>query len=439
MDFGVLKAYSERLSRRIEYISSYPEFKMLKTFKDLFHCLGDPDTDNRLTAPLQARIVFQAVATAINQIVNTPSLKSLLTANKGRILAWIYYFYWSKTRWLTDPDYSDKDDQQAMIYSMSTTIYAIYTHEFVSLKDDGLPSIYEVISGLWIAEDTRHAMNRLPYASKILSVLFCANRPPPDAFLEALLRSANGDADKVAQIAITKLRSTMKEAPDDRWPIAMHFVIVAGLACGRRHDICVSLHEHEIFTTMSKCVRLLADLSDTRGTSEEHAFMFAFGTYVSVLTRMIAEDAENGTRALKQCIRYGALDSIERYLIICNEIVDDPFASPLEYTLSYLISSLGIRTVCLEAIDAFTRLPLSAFSFGTPEPKSPRRKLWQQFVTAVMSQSAFVRFAELSSSHKRPTRELCSYVSMSTFRHLTYLTPSLVQARVRRGCFTSMR
>lgn len=409
VDTGGLRTSAILLARRVQGIESFPEHKMLKTLEDLFRILRDPDTGNRMIAPVEAAITLQAVGDAVDSIVKKPSLKALVIINKGRLLAWIHHFYWSKIRRLSDPIHSNKDDQQMFIKNMSATLYAIffpdYGHELNEIQAN-----YEVVSGLWLAEDAQHPINSIPFASKLLShFLFVYGTRKDTALVEELVRSAGGDAGKVARVAITNLRRAMKEAPHNRWPITMHFLIVTGLASGRTHEISNSLHEHELFTTISKCIRILTFVPITTGNSvEEHAFMTAFGKYALVFREMILGDADNGTRALRQCIRYGALEGMAQYLIMHDGTEHAPFATAVESTLSFLTPSLGIRTVCIEALDAFKKLPLLVFSRDSP--RSPRWKLWRTFVNATMVHSVFAKLVMMENTMNGVIQHACRYV-----------------------------
>lgn len=418
-----------RLIRRVENIASFPKLKMLRTLGDFINGLGGPDNDNRMSTQreMEAFIALQAVGEAVDTITKDASMKALVNNKREQLIAWVHYFYKSRVQKFTNLSGSIKDGEQITIKNLSATLFATFFPLGSRNMKTQIKSSYEVISGLWLAEDAQHPANVYPYASKILSQLL--HRAGKDiALKEALLRSANGDADLVAQAAIGKLRKAMIEVPEERWPIAMHSIIVTSLASGRRNEIFASLHKHEIFTTTSKSIRLLSSLPSTTSSVERQAFEDAFGLYASVFADMITSDAENGTRALKQCIRYGALNGITEYLVLHSDgITGGPLASPVSRTISFLTSYLGIRTISIETINAFKTLPSLAKSMEGP---SPTHKIWKEFVDTVMIHTVFVKLADIAISLEKPIREVCFHVRLvHHYIRLVMLTQYLLQCK----------
>lgn len=391
----------------------------MEKLEELFYILVDPyeapdRNDWRYTdAPITASVILQAVGDVAYRIRAFPPLSNLISSNVDLLMSWIRYFYWAKIRNVTDPIRLDRVDKQRLVKNLSTAILAVYhTHPNRKEHHPEVKANYDIISYLWLEEDIRYPMNANPYASELILTLL--ERVPEGHldFVEALNMAAGGNSDRVADIAITKLRKAMKEAPDDVNPLLVHLINAIMLSFGRKHAISHSMHEHQIFTTFSKCMRHLARTTDDAEGSE---FRIACDHYYRLMQRMILKDAKDPIRALRQCIRYGMLDGIAEILLQIHngKKMEDTITIGLAYTFSLLNVALMNARVCVTISSAFERLPVTVFSVKTNN--TPMWNVWRKYVDDLTVMNVFVKLDALCRSSERIV-DPCFYV-----RPLSYL------------------
>lgn len=352
-------------------------------------------------------MTLQAVGEVAYRIRTFPSLSNLISSNVDLLMSWIRYFYWAKIRNVTNPIRLNRDDKQRLIKTLSAAILAIsYTHPNHKEHHPEVKLSYDIISYLWLEEDIRNPINVNPYASEILWTLLERTPDGHLEFVETLNRTAGGNSDRVADIAITRLRQAMKEAPDDLTPILMHLINAIMLSFGRDHAISHSMHEHQIFTTFSKCMRHLAQTIDD---AEGNEFRIACAHYYRLLLRMVLRDSEDRRRALRQCIRYGMLDGIAQLLLQVQngQNLEDTITVSLANTFALLNIAVMNARVCVDISDAFERLPVTVFSDGMKS--SPELNAWRRFMNDVAVKSVFVKFEALSRAEGKANGP-CFYV-----------------------------
>lgn len=350
-----------------------PSKEALRKLEEIFSILVDPekifddDDPKYFGAPIAASLALQTVSGIADQIHDSPALSALVSSNSGILMAWARYFY--QTELLYDhscPLLGDDDNKQKWIKKISSTILAIsYTYPDKKEHHPLVRSNYELISYLWLEEDTQNPFSSdAPASVALWNILHRTCKVSPE-LMQALLSSANGDADYVSDLAITRLRKAMKENLDDRKLILIHLCNAIMLSLGRNHEISLSMRRHQIFTTFSKCLRLLSRPSN-KLQSAGWLFNTASSLYYTGFFRMIVKDAENGTRALRQCIQYGLLDGIAQLLIEIRlgKTLDDTLTAGLIKTFALLHMGLQCRK-------AKTRNPKWVRKLFFPPPHFP--------------------------------------------------------------------
>lgn len=411
-------SYANQLALRVQGIASVPEREMLSRLKYLFRCLVDPgsmsDGDGRfVNATATAALSLEAVGEIGVHFPRRPALKHLVVSNLDRLIPWVQYFYRAKIRNVLDPIHTEEDGKQMLIRNMSAVFLAIETP-----KDGKGPlpphieSNYDVITGLWFEEDAQHPINTRntlsqAFASQLLCNIFtgCSsyfNAP----LMQSFIKSADGDVDRVANITLSKLRQALKAKPCRRYSITQLHFIATVLAADREHVFTRSFQQHQVFTTFAKCVRLLSDIPAPANFGDKKFFDMTCDCYFRILPTMLLSYAENNTRALRQSVRYGALEGVAQMLVTeSSTAMQDPEVSILKDTFNLLQISLGIRSVCVDVQRAFKRLPPLV-----EIPKSPGRKLWKQFTEQVMIQSVFLKVVKQLNARRMKAGHTCSHV-----------------------------
>lgn len=440
-----LNSHGNRLHQRVRgRIASLPEGKVLERIEELLHTLKDPSDipvdvwrfrDSAYAkAVLDASKTIDAVGEVSKLVLTFSSVRDLVSLHADQIVAWIRHFYWSQVRSFSDPIYKDEDGRQSLIKGLSRALNAIkalqpFDSSFSQLHPE-IQSSLDIISGLWLEEDVQ---NYNPSASELLwHILPAAEVQMKDA----LVISANGDADRVANVAILKLRLEMKKASPKSAHLMLHFVNAVMLAHGD-HPVSSSLHDHQIFSTFAKCIRLLTRLPDGNYPS----LTIACARYFMVLEPLILRDARNGTLALKQNIRFGLLGSIAHLRISYTGNTANQAIMPLiRNTLLFISHGLKSLAVCSETLKALKELPLHAFQADANI--YPEWDVWNQLMVSIMAHSFFMKHCMLILVDEKETRDLCSNVRFSllgyNMHNQIYLACSTVPSAVFEKLFMEM-
>lgn len=400
-------SYATQLALRVHDIASLPQPEIIRRLRSLIRSLVSPDSipdsDSRrhLNAIATAAITLEAVGELSRRFYPYGKLRNLVITYVDHLIPWVRHFYATKIRDRLDPIHTNEDKKQKMIRNLSSVLFVMI------LSDPTAPVIhpklapnFDILCGLWFEEDAQHPINmediRAPaLASETIWMLF-GRTTELAGIIEALVHSADEDTDRVAITAVEKLRQAMKAPASKRFSIIRHQVIALILADYPAHAFKGSLKasfqriEPDLFTVLfAKGIRLLSDQTLVDARQKRPGFTILCSYYLPNIhiRRIVA--AENGTRALRQCIRYGVLDGmVELFMQHDGNISESSFDfSTLRDTFAVLHYGLGVRSICVEIQNTFKRLiPYLEM------PKSPGRKEWKRFTDAVMVQSVYLNF-----------------------------------------------
>lgn len=438
-----LGTYANRLHQRVRGIASLPEDKVLERIGELLRILKDPGNipgdvwrfrdSAYVKAALEASVTIEAIGEVSKLVLKFSSVRDLVALHVDQIVAWIRHFYWSQVRSFSDPIYKDDDGRQRLIGGLSRAFNAIkalqpFDSNFSQFHPQ-IQSSLDIICGLWLEEDVQ---NYNPSSSELLwHILPAAEVQMKDA----LVISANGDADRVANVAILKLRLEMKKTSPKSTHLMLHFVNAVMLAHGD-HPVSSSLHDHKIFSTFAKCIRILTRLPDGNYPS----LTIACARYFMVFEPLILRDTRNGTLALKQNIRFGLLGSIAHLRISYTGSTANRAIMPLiRNTLLFISHGLKSLAICSETLKTLKELPLHAFQ---ADANYPEWDVWNQLMVSIMAHSFFMKHCMLILADEKETRDLCSNVRFSLLgykmHNQIYLACSTVPSAVFEKLFMEM-
>lgn len=417
-------SYANRLSLRVHGIASLSEHEIVRRLRGLFLILVDPDymPDDKshrrfLNAIATAASSLEAVGEVGIHFYRFPILVELVCSNKYRLIPWVQYFYRTKIRNRLDPIHSNEDDKQTLIRNLSTVFHAILLRS--ALERDVHPLLeanYNILTGLWFEEDIQHPIHtKNEHDGALVAEIFRGLFRMTKAIglvIEAFVRSADGDADRVARVARNKLRLAMK-AHSKGLPIRPHHYIAFVLFIHDNHAFKEILREsfqkYEMHTSFAKAMRLMSNQVSADTKIEGPKFGTSCELYFGNFNTRMFKEAGNGTRALRQCIRYGALDGLVQLLKLHDTKADRHIGMPvLKNVFDLLYFGLGVRSVCVDIQDAFKRLaPLKEM------PSSPGREEWKQFTDAVLLQSVILHIMNRHTADIMEPMGLCSHVRIS--------------------------
>lgn len=412
-----------RISLRVKGISSLREREMLGRLRDILRSVVDPvnglanDDPRHLIAAATASVYLEAVGEVSVHFYRRASVANLVNSYADKLLPWVRYFYQTKIQNRLDPIHLDEDEKQRLIRNLSSVFLALtFATDVTKSFHPLIRPNYDIIVGLWFEEDAQNsifARTQPPYPSEILWLLLGFLQPDAHQPLtEKLVLGADGDTHRVTSLALDKLRKAMaiamKTAPSKltRLSIMKYHTIILALVTNPDHIFDLGFQQHQTLTTLTKATRLLSEIPVSVTDVESDLFSGTFTRYFSNFTTMILGHSEDGTRAIRQCIRYGALDCIAQHLMIHGSVSkQDPEASILEPTLHLLRFSLAIRSICVDIRDIMKRLPPPA-----KMPRSPGREMWMRFMDEVCMQCVFLKEAELEAKQRKEIRNICSRV-----------------------------
>lgn len=414
-------SYANQLSLRVHGIASLSEHEIVRRLRGLFLILVDPDDmpDDKshrrfLNATATAASSLEAVGEVGIHFYRFPILVELVCSNMYRLLPWVQYFYRTKIRNRLDPIHSNEDDKQTLIRNLSTVLHAILLKSaLVGGVHLQLAANYDIISGLWLEEDVQHPIHTRnehdgALISEILRGLFRTTKST-GSVIEALVHSADGDAERVARVARNKLRLAMK-SHSKGLPIRPHHYIAFMLFIhddnAFKDNLRASFHQHEMHTSFAKAMRLMSDQVSADTKIEGPGFGASCDIYFGNFNIRMVKEAGDGTRVLRQCIRYGALDGLVQLLKLHDTKADRHIGMPvLKNVFDLLYFGLGVRSVCVDIQDAFKRLsPLKEM------PLSPGRKEWKRFTDAVLLQSVILHIMNRHTADIMEPMGFCSHV-----------------------------